>query len=369
MSLGPQAGSEWYSIRRASWGLMYINAGGGEFGQHQDCLIAEDELRVANWLPYGKRSAVCFTIDDVHPGKTSDAYEAGGDLGDGALCHVEWLVRRHPQLKVTLFVTASWREINPATERTLLAKVPWLRDRFYLANVLPRDRMRLSNHPAFVRYLKSLPNVEVGLHGLYHARKGLNLPAEFRGLDNAACGRMLRAMMLAFEEASLPFVPGMCPPCWDLSDDLAAAMLDCGLRFVGSARDLNTPIGPDAVTAMSGRRGVSLIYPELIRLEGFSDGLLHMTSNFQATSAVDRALQIVEAGGLVGIKAHIIKSAFGHVALDGLDEVYRNYLDLVLSELEDKYGNAIWWTSMSEIAATQALGATRSAEQPGLVNC
>ena len=39
---------------------------------------------VPDWLPDGRKAAVVFTIDDVHPGTSADVYEAGGDLGNGA---------------------------------------------------------------------------------------------------------------------------------------------------------------------------------------------------------------------------------------------------------------------------------------------
>jgi len=64
----------------------------------------------APWLPEPYEAAVTLSIDDIHPGRSSDAYEAGGDLGEGALGHVAWLLERHPQLRVTLYTTADWRE-------------------------------------------------------------------------------------------------------------------------------------------------------------------------------------------------------------------------------------------------------------------
>ena len=79
-----------------------------------------------DWLPPGKRAAVCFTIDDVHPAKSSDCYEAGGDLGDGALGNLERLLDKHPALKVTLFLTADWREKSPVPTRRLMSRIPWL---------------------------------------------------------------------------------------------------------------------------------------------------------------------------------------------------------------------------------------------------
>lgn len=91
---------------------------------------------------------------------------------------------------------------------------------------------------------------------------------------------------------------------------------------------------------------MSLIYPEEIN----ERGLLHFTSNFQATSPMERALRVVEAGGCLHIKGHIVKNALGHVALDGVDRLYMNYIDAVCSELAQRYGDAIWWTTLGSVA-------------------
>src|SRR5436190_16149578 len=109
-----------------------------------------------HWLPPGKHAAICFSIDDLHPAKSSDYYEAGGDLGAGALAHLEWLLERHPQLRVTLFVTADWMEISPAPTRRRLMAIPYVRDHMYLAGHWRAGTMRLDRHPEFVRYLKNL---------------------------------------------------------------------------------------------------------------------------------------------------------------------------------------------------------------------
>ena len=92
---------------------------------------------VRDWLPPGKRAAVCFTIDDVHPGKSADHYDGGGDLGNGALGRVTELLERHPDLHVTLFTTADWREISP-TPRPLLR----LRNRFVRGRARESFRIR-----------------------------------------------------------------------------------------------------------------------------------------------------------------------------------------------------------------------------------
>jgi hypothetical protein len=304
--------------------------------------------RGIKWLPQGKRAAICFSIDDVHPGMESNGRKAGAAFNRDSLGHLRWLLDRHTQLRVTLFTTADWREISPLPTRHLLARIPLLRERFFLTEILPVGTMRLGNHPEFVQFLKQLPRVEIGLHGLHHVQRGMRIPVEFQKQGAAQCRRMLREMIAIFEESGLEYARSMNPPGWEMTESLASAMIEVGIKSVSSARDIRTPISPAAKTNMSGLKGVSLIYPERI-CEG---QLLHVTSNFQATSTVDRALEIIENGGLLAIKAHAIKNTLGHTALDGLDELYRNYLDLLFTRLENLYGDSLWWTSMEEIAAS-----------------
>ena len=79
------------------------------------------------WLPAGKTAAVCLSVDDVHPGTSGDSYEAGGDLGAGALGRLTELQRRHPNLKATLCVTPDWRLDSLVPGGGLLRQIPWLR--------------------------------------------------------------------------------------------------------------------------------------------------------------------------------------------------------------------------------------------------
>lgn len=302
--------------------------------------------RVATgWLPPGKTGAICFTIDDVHPGKSTDAYEAGGDLDRGMLGHVERLMTRHPHLSVTLFTTADWRELSPMIDRPWLAKIPIVRDRVMLSRTLPPGTMRIDRHPEFVRWLRERPRFEVALHGLHHVHVGPSIHVEFQEQSRRECGRMLREARGIFESAGLPHARGMCPPGWNAPPALLAGMVDAGLRFVASARDIKTPISKGAVTAMSGLTGVPLLEPAWI--EGGE--LLHFATNFQATSPIERALSILDAGGLLAIKGHAIKNCMGFIALDGIDGVYSNFLDLLFTELERRYGDALWWTTMGQI--------------------
>ncbi len=302
---------------------------------------------VRDWLPPGKSAAVCFTIDDVHPGRAADHYDGGGDLGGGALGHVERLLARRPELKVTLFTTADWREISPAISRKLLAKLPVVRDRVFLTPILPVGTRRVDRHPEFVAYLKSLPRTEVGLHGLHHIHPGAQIHVEFQEEDLPETRRKLRRMLEIFDLSGIAYTRGMCPPGWNAPRALVDAMDELGFSFIASARDIRTEVKDGTeVAAMSGLKGVPLIHPSRIG----SKGLVHFTTNFQATSPIERALAIIDAGGVLAVKGHIIKDALGFVAVDGIDGVYCNFLDLLFAELARRYGDALWWTTMGEMA-------------------
>jgi hypothetical protein len=299
-----------------------------------------------NWKPNHKKAAICFTIDDIFPGKSTDLYEAGGDLDKGALRHVLWLLERHPKLKVTLFTTADWRETHAFPTRKILAKIPQLRDKFYLSKVLKKGTMSLENHPKFVTFLNGLSQVEVAYHGLYHVHKGLKIPVEFQNQSKSEFDTIITEMMRIFKSSNINHVNGICPPGWNAPQQLIEVLNEKQFDFVASSRDVFTPISKNALCNMSGLKNVPLIYPVVLP----NTNLVHIPSNFQANTSIDRAIEIIENEGIVSIKAHIIKKVGNYVALDGVDELYMNYLDTVLHILEQKYGDSLWFTSMGEIA-------------------
>jgi len=312
------------------------------------------------WLPAGKRAAVCFNVDDIHPATSRDAFDAGGDLGRGALGNVERLLYRHPQLRVTLFVTPDWRLRSLVPTRGWLTRIPLLRERIYWAPLTPRGHFRVDRFPGFVAYLNDLPRTDCALHGLNHAHPGPRMAVEFQQQSRGECGALLQEARQIFERAGLRHVPGFAAPAWSTPPALCEALSDADFHFFTSARDLDTPVSSGARTAGSGLRGASLLQPvwirrtngeEAARTTNGSGRLVHVTTNFQATSSIERARAIIEAGGLLSIKAHIFKSGGGITMLDGLDAAYCDYLEQLWSELDGNYGDALWWTTLSEVAA------------------
>jgi Uncharacterized protein conserved in bacteria (DUF2334) len=309
-------------------------------------ILDEHRLGPIPWYRPGRSAAVVMSVDDVFPGNSQSAYEAGGDLEKGALRHLLWLLERHPQLHLTLFVTPDWRRISPVADR-LWRRVPWLRDRAYLARVMPTGTMDIRRHPSFVGFLKEMERTDIAIHGLHHIQRGRSVSVEFEGLCRAACANILTKAMEIFDEAGLPCVRGLQPPGWHCDPDLQQACRDVGIRWVTSARDIRTPVSKTAKTAMSGLRGVSMLFPERI-----APNLVHITTNFQATSPPERAFEILDAGGILSIKAHITKNVPGHVHLDGVDDLYMNYLDRLFDDIEQRYGDGVDWTTVDRIAGS-----------------
>jgi predicted deacetylase len=312
-----------------------------------------------DWLPAGRRGAVCFSVDDVHPATSLDEYEAGGDLARGALGRIERLLERHPKLRVTLFVTPDWRLQHLIPTRKWLTRIPFVRDHVHWAPIRPRGHFRIDRFPAFVAYLNGMGRTEIAVHGLTHTHRGARMAAEFQRQTRRECNVLLRAAIEIFDAAGLRRVLGFQAPAWNAPPVLCEALCDVGFRFLCSARDVRTPVSVGARTAMSGLMGASLIEPTWI-VPAFTDpdlsrhpherALVHITSNFQATSTIERAFEIIDAGGLLSIKAHIFKSGGYLTMADGLDDAYVNYLDLLCRELERRYGGSLWWTSLAEVA-------------------
>src|SRR5260370_31226601 len=95
---------------------------------------------------------------------------------------------------------------------------------------------------------------------------------------------------------------------------------------------------------MSGLRGGGISSPDRIPQK-----LVHISTNFQATSAPERAFDILDAGGILSIKAHISKNVPGHTHLDGVDDLYKNYLDPLFDDIEQSYGDGIDWTPLDRL--------------------
>lgn len=233
--------------------------------------------------------------------------------------------------------------------------MPLLRERIHWAPLAPSGRFRIDRFPDFVAYLNALPRTDCAVHGLHHAHPGPRLAMEFQEQSRSRCRALVREARRIFVSAGLRHVAGFAPPAWNAPPALCAALGDEEFGFVASARDLDTPISEGARTAGNGLRGAALIQPTWVASVSPCEPaaavpwLVHFATNFQATSTIARARTIIEAGGLLFIKAHVFKNGGGITMLDGLDDDYCAYLERLWRELHHRYGEALWWTSLEEV--------------------
>jgi hypothetical protein len=72
----------------------------------------------------------------------------------------------------------------------------------------------------------------------------------------------------------------------------------------------------------------------------------------EASATPDRAFDTLDAGGILSIKAHNTKNIRGHVHLDGVDQLYMNYLDRLFCDIEQRYADTIEWTTLGRLATS-----------------
>ncbi len=283
-------------------------------------------------------------MDDVHPAGSVP----GGDwdVARRALDVLARLCERHPRLSVTFFTTPDWRSLSPRPSPGFAARLPVVGRLVHHVPVLPAGTYRLARHPEFCGRLRAWPRGEVAVHGLHHVKRGPDPLLELDGLGEARSRAVLAAALALFEEAGFPRPRGAAPPGWSAPDPLLRAMDALGLTFFTSARDLETPPAEGALASGSGRRDLPLFAPSLVP----GTRLVHVPTNFQATSTRQRAVAVVRAGGLLGIKAHLLEGLGSYRALDGLSPAYGEHLHAVLSDVEDALSDGVFWPTLSELS-------------------
>jgi hypothetical protein len=296
--------------------------------------------------PEGRHAAVVISIDDVRPVVNDTGSDKGKSSYSDALAAIAALRQNHPQLAITLFTVPDCREKNPFPTRRLLSRIPVLNRYFYLSPIWLDTAQSLEKHPEFCRRLGSLPGVEIAVHGLHHVSKGLPIFQEFHRLSFKECLRRLERAEAIFEKVGLSYVKGFSPPGWDVTPALLRALQTCQYQFLASSRDLQTEITANAVTNSSGMRNLPLLYPSILP----GTDIVHITANWSRTSTLERADRILELGGVLSIKGHAIKQAYGYTAVDGIDEEYCLYLNKLFDHIEKRWGGDVWWTSMGDLA-------------------
>jgi peptidoglycan/xylan/chitin deacetylase (PgdA/CDA1 family) len=297
-----------------------------------------------NW-PYGNVAALSIGIDDVHPESSLDPEKVdfGGDMDYGNFRYLNELISEMNQIKITLFVTPNWiaRPDWPSGKLSFL-RLLFRRVHSYPINTFKIDHEKYKSWCTWLANKVLTGKFEVALHGLYHYNPISRFTSqEFSGESLKGCLQKLDEAEKILDNAKIPYVKGLRPPGWGITKELLEALIKKRYLFLAGSSDFKTRISPEAKSNGAGLRGTSLLYPNLYRRS-----LVLLTANCYANQ-VQRALQIASAEGLILLHSHIAGKTFGlnYVSLKFVEGVKK-----IIRAVTSKFGNAIWFASLGEIA-------------------
>jgi peptidoglycan/xylan/chitin deacetylase (PgdA/CDA1 family) len=319
------------------------------------------EASVLPW-PYAKRAAFSIAVDDLHPesSKDPDHIDYGGDEDAGNFHYLGEIVRREPNVKITLFMVPAWQDrpevpswlLSPVVEAVLnLLILPFStmrkaarqakRRRSYPPDAFRIDKAEFRGWCSWLESKVRTGNFEVALHGLHHFSMQAPVPSqEFYSLSTADCLAELREALQICNNAGIPVVHGFRPPAWAISEELMEALAEASFFFVAGCADYTTPIAANAVANSFGIRGISLVQPCI------SGKQVIVPSNANGFSA-SRILDVIEVGGLAVLNTHMAKTNYG---ISHLSESFVEKTVSLFDQIERKYPGEVWFAHLSEIA-------------------
>ena len=272
-----------------------------------------------------------LSFDDVHPESSGDGTDCGGDRDGGVFRYFPRLLRKCPELKITLFVTPNW--IDKANDSFFLRNMKRIFGMKYF-NTWVGEPFLLTKHKDWCSWLNSFKNIEVAVHGYsHHADRKLH-SQEFQDMGYNDCRARLVNAERVFKDAGLNYVKGFRPPGWGISDGLFEALKDLKYDFISL----------DSVACNVGDLS-------RYKVEDYR-GLWNVPQNWDiARGTIDEALEILDKYGLLMAKGHISNYYDGERIGNGLNGVTFGRLCELFERMKDKKS---CFVSMKEIARRMA---------------
>ena len=300
--------------------------------------------------------AIVIGIDDLHPESSLNGSDCGGDLYRGALGLLENFLQRYRNVKVTLFVTPCHMflpqplgvERLHGIARSVLGDVAdRVFYRFFIRRFAP-SKYDVEESKAFSLYLAGLAGgqVEIGIHGCFHFHVIPPYSSEFKHLSEQEARKRIRMAVKKLTQARISFVKGFAPPGWGVSRGLLKVLAEEGFIYIAGSADFTSPVHVKAVSKEAGLKGVPLIFPSKV----FSN-LINVPRNWTPhRNDLDRALKIIELGGLLGIHMHVEDEYHGTYLGNGITVENIRRLEKLLDAIESTFGGSVDFLTFSEVA-------------------
>jgi peptidoglycan/xylan/chitin deacetylase (PgdA/CDA1 family) len=302
--------------------------------------------------PKGYRAALVIGIDDVHPESSQDRLDFGGDMEKGALGLLLNLINAHPYIKITLFITPNW-QLKPQNVPFINFVKKNVQNRFVDKLTTPLVRkwrldtfaIESAKYQAWCNFMREqvLSNkFSLGIHGYSHFNPTY-FAQEFQSLSYEETEHRIENALKMFDSANLPVSKGFAPPGWSVTGNLLTALVKYNFKYIAGCVDHHSPVAQNIFSSQAGLQSISLYYPQVML-----GGLVHIPRNYDISeSDIERAEEIINIGGVIGIHGHIAK-------MPGINNPIStetiNKLDKLLLYLEEKYNNEIWFTDFNEVS-------------------
>jgi len=255
-----------------------------------------------------------LNFDDVHPEKSSNIADCGGDLEDGVFGYILELIGQFPKIKVTFFVTPNWidKPEDPFPIKHIKKSL-----RVNYKNTWKDEPFRLDRHKEWCKWLnRHSKNIEVAVHGYVHhnPNHGIWHSQEFKGASYEESLQKIKNAEALFKKADLKFVKGFRPPGWGFSDGTLKALKEMKYTFIA--------VSP------SRSRGCKVSH---------LSGLKNIPQNWSIREDVSKGLEMAAKCGGVYAKGHICDKYGKDYIGNGLNKERYEKIASLLEKLENDY--------------------------------
>jgi peptidoglycan/xylan/chitin deacetylase (PgdA/CDA1 family) len=220
--------------------------------------------------------------------------------------------------------------------------------RFFIRRFAP-SKYDVEESKAFSLYLADLVErgqVEIGIHGCFHFHVIPPYSSEFKHLSEQEARKRIRIAVKKLAQAGIPFVKGFAPPGWGVSRSLLKVLAEEGFIYIAGSADFMSPVHAKAVSKEAGLKEVPLIFPSKV----FSN-LINVPRNWTPhRNDLDRALKIIELGGLLGMHMHVENKYHGTYLGNGITVQNIRRLEKLLDVIESIFGSSTDFLTFSEVA-------------------
>lgn len=270
-----------------------------------------------------------FSLDDIHPQSSKEGDDFGGDKDKGVFRYLLKLIELYPKIKITLFTTPNY--IDKSNNRFIIRNIKRVLGLNY-KNYWKNEPFKLTKHPKWCKWLNSIKNFEIAIHGHNHhnERKGLH-QQEFHDLGNEESLRKIEDAEKIFREAGLKLSRGFRPPGWGYSEGMFEALKKLKIDFIS----LNKKDFPETSTY------------EVTKYKG----LINVPQNIDINTKYDiieETKKILQKGDFISAKGHISKHCNRDINENGLTEETFLNIKKLLEWLHQNY--KVEFVTMEEMA-------------------